>query len=120
MRQPVVWISVILVIGLMVIITLALVRMPPATAKTFPADRGLNFIDVSAYPSEMQENYKLFERKCSRCHTLARPINSEFTGEAWRKYVYKMMRKPGSGLTPKTTEPIIKFLIYDSEVRTKE
>ena len=40
MRHPVVWISVILVIGLMVIITLALVRMPPATAKTFPADRG--------------------------------------------------------------------------------
>ena len=40
MRQPVVWISVILVIGLMVIITVALVRMPPATPKIFPADKG--------------------------------------------------------------------------------
>ena len=120
MRQPVVWISVIVVIGLMVIITVALVKMPPATPKIFPADKGPNFINVSTYPPEMQENYKLFEQKCSRCHTLARPINSEFTGEAWRKYVYKMMRKPGSGLTPKTAEPIIKFLIYDSEVRLKE
>ena len=35
MRQPVVWISVILVIGLMVIITVLLVRMPPATSKIF-------------------------------------------------------------------------------------
>ena len=120
MRQPVVWISVILVIALMVIITISLVRMLPATPKIFPEDRGPNFIDVSTYPPEMQENYKLFERKCSRCHTLARPINSEFTGETWRRYVYKMMRKPGSGLTPKTAEPIIQFLIYDSEVRTKK
>ena len=120
MRQPVVWISVVLVVGLMVIITVSLVRMPASTPKIYPADKGANFIDVSTYPPEMQEHYKLFEQKCSRCHTLARPINSEFTGEAWRKYVYKMMRKPGSGLTPKTAEPIIKFLIYDSEVRPKE
>ena len=120
MRRAVIWISVILAISLIVIITVALVRMPPATPKIFPADRGPNFIDVSVYPPEMQENYKRFEKKCSRCHTLARPINSEFAGEEWRKYVYKMMRKPGSGLTPKTAEPIIQFLIYDSEVRTKE
>ena len=119
MRHPIFWISVILVIGLIVIITVPLVKMPPATTKTFPADRGPNFIDVSAYPPEMQEYYKLFERKCSRCHTLARPINSEFAGEAWRKYVYKMMRKPGSGLTPKTAEPIIRLLIYDSQTRKK-
>ena len=119
MRQPVVWISVILVVGLMVIITVSLVRMPLATPKIYPADNGPNFIDVSIYPSEMQDNYKRFEQKCSRCHTLARPINSEFTGEAWRKYVYKMMRKPGSGLTPKTAEPIIQFLIYDSQARKK-
>ena len=119
MRQPVVWIPVVLVVGLMVIITVSLVRMPAATPKIYLADKGTNFIDVSAYPSEMQENYKLFEQKCSRCHTLARPINSEFTGEAWRKYVYKMMRKPGSGLTPKTAEPIIQFLIYDSQTRKK-
>ena len=119
MRQPVVWISVILVIALMVIITVALVRMPQTTPKIYPADKGPNFIDVSIYPPEMQENYKLFEQKCSRCHTLARPINSEFTGETWRQYVYKMMRKPGSGLTPKTAEPIIQFLIYDSQIRKK-
>ena len=40
MRQPVVWISVILAIGLMVIITVSLVKMPQVTPTAFPADRG--------------------------------------------------------------------------------
>ena len=117
MREPVVWISVLVVISVIVIITVALVSMPKTTPRTFPADRGTNLIDVSKYPLKMQEYYKIFAQKCSRCHTLARPINSEFVGKAWRKYVYKMMRKPGSGLTPKTAEQIIEFLIYHSQVR---
>ena len=119
MRQPVVWITVLIVVGLMVILTMGVLRMPKAVLKTFPADNGSNFIDVSNYPSEMQERYKLFARKCSRCHTLARPVNSVFLGEAWRKYVYKMMKKPGSGLTPKVADEIIEFLIYDSQARKK-
>ena len=119
MRQPVVWITVLIVVGIMVILTMGVLRMPKAALKTFPADNGSNFIDVSNYPSEMQERYKLFARKCSRCHTLARPINSVFLGEAWRKYVYKMMKKPGSGLTPKVANEIIEFLIYDAQARKK-
>ncbi len=119
MRQPVVWITVLIVVGLMIILTMGVLRMPKAALKTFPADNGSNFIDVSNYPSEMQERYKLFARKCSRCHTLARPVNSVFLGEAWRKYVYKMMKKPGAGLTPKVADEIIEFLIYDSQARKK-
>ena len=103
----------------MVILTIGVLRMPKAALKTFSADNGSNFIDVSNYPSEMQERYKLFARKCSRCHTLARPVNSDFFGEVWRKYVYKMMKKPGAGLTPKVADKIIEFLIYDSQARKK-
>ena len=95
-------------------------RAPRAVPKTYPADKGPNFIDVTTYPPKMQEAYELFTRKCSRCHTVARPINSTFAAAEWRKYVYKMMRKPGSGLTPKTAEEIIKFLVYDSEHREKK
>ena len=40
MREPVVWVSVILVIGVMVIITVLLVRMPPATPKNFSRRSG--------------------------------------------------------------------------------
>ena len=94
-------------------------RAPRTAPKTYPADKGPNFIDVTSYPAKMQEAYNLFTNKCSRCHTVARPINSTFTSEEWRKYVYKMMRKPGSGLKPKTAEKIIEFLIYDAQHRER-
>ncbi len=95
-------------------------RVPRSVSKTYPADKGPNFIDVAAYPVKMQEAYNLFTNKCSRCHTVARPINSTFTPEEWRQYVYKMMRKPGSGLMPKTADEIIEFLIYDAQHREKK
>ena len=117
MQNTIVWMTVLGVILLVGIGMIYALRAPQATPKTYPADKGPNFIDVTTYSPKMQETYELFTRKCSRCHTVARPINSTFTPEEWRKYVYKMMRKPGSGLTPKTAEEIIKFLIYDSEHR---
>ena len=119
MQNKIVWMTVLGVILLVGIGMIYALRAPRAVPKTYPADKGPNFIDVTTYPPKMQEAYELFTRKCSRCHTVARPINSTFTAEKWREYVYKMMRKPGSGLTPKTTEEIIQFLIYDSEHREK-
>ena len=119
MRNTIVWITVLGVIFLVGIGMIYALRAPRAVPKTFPADKGPNFIDVTIYSLKMQEAYELFTRKCSRCHTVARPINSTFAPDEWRKYVHKMMRKPGSGLTPKTAEEIIKFLIYDSEHREK-
>jgi len=119
LQQTVVWIVVIGVIVLVGIGMFFVLRAPRTAPKTYPADDGPNFIDVSDYPQEMQTLYELFTRRCSRCHTVARPINSTFTPEEWRKYVHKMMRKPGSGLTPKTSERIIKFLIYDAQHRER-
>ncbi len=119
MQQTIVWITVIGVILLVGIGMIFALRAPRTAAKTYLADKGPNYIDVSEYPQKMQTLYELFTRKCSRCHTVARPINSTFTPEEWRKYVRKMMRKPGSGLTPKTSEQIIEFLIYDAQHREK-
>ena len=119
MSQLVVWITVLIVLGLMVAIVVGMLRIHQATPKTYPADQGQNYVDVTGYPPKMREYYELFANRCSRCHTLARPINSVFTVEEWRKYVQKMMRKPGSGLTPKTAGQITEFLIYDSKVRER-
>ena len=120
MRNAIVWIAVLGIILLVGIGMIYALRVPRAAPKIYPADQGPNFIDVTAYPSKMQKAYELFTRKCSRCHTVARPINSTFSSDEWREYVYKMMKKPGSGLTPKTTEQIIEFLVYDSQHRDKE
>ena len=95
MPQTVVWIVVLLVIGSTIAITIGVLKIPDATRKLFPADDGPNFIDVSSYPAKMQEYYVLFAKKCSRCHTLARPINSAFPPDACREYVQQLMRKPG-------------------------
>ncbi len=120
MRNIIVWVTVLGVVLFVGIGMMYALRVSRSEPKVYPADNGPNFIDVSAYPPDMQESYDLFSRKCSRCHTLARPINAGFPREKWRDYVYKMMRKPGSGLTLRTSEEIIKFLVYDSKHREKK
>lgn len=75
-------------------------------------DKGPATIDVSSYPPEQQDNYKLFSARCARCHTLARPINAPFTPSEMAAYVKKMQRKPGAGINGKAAQKIIDFLSF--------
>jgi Photosystem P840 reaction-centre cytochrome c-551 len=101
--------------------TLALFCMPLAMAQTsnvkLPQDKGPAKIDVSAYPAEMQADYKLFAAKCSKCHTIARPINTMMTKAEWERYVKRMMHKPNSGISDKQGKDIFEFLVYDQTNR---
>ncbi len=83
--------------------------------KVFEADSGPAAIDVSGYPDEMQQLYPLYAKKCSKCHTLARSINSEYRGEDWERYVARMSRKPNSGISPRTGDKILSFLTFHFE-----
>jgi hypothetical protein len=84
-------------------------------------DKGPATIDVSKYPAEIQEDYKLFAKKCTHCHTLARPINCDFAlPDEWSRYVKRMMRKPDSQITPEEAKKIYDFLVYDSKTRKKD
>jgi mono/diheme cytochrome c family protein len=50
-----------------------------AMANPYANDLGPDTIDVSAYPAEHQAAYKnVLKVKCSKCHTAARPLNSQF------------------------------------------
>ena len=81
-------------------------------------DKGPKTIDVSKYPQELQDTYKkLFSKKCSKCHTLARPLNTSKTSAEWQTYVEKMRKKPNSGIDQKSAEQIVKFLTYDQQQR---
>ncbi len=83
-------------------------------------DKGPAKIDVSKYPKDMPETYKLFAKKCSTCHTLARPINSDFVlDEEWERYVKRMMRKSGTLISPDEGKQIFEFLAFDSKTRKK-
>ena len=84
-------------------------------------EKGPATIDVSKYPQGIQENYELFSQKCTQCHKLSRPINSDYaTPEEWSRYIKRMMRKPGSGISSGDGKKIYEFLVYDSNVRKKK
>lgn len=110
----------------------------------FPNDFGPTSIDVSQYPPKMKMYYRLFLAKCSACHTIARPINSQYLElsqeeqtaakkdtpeifknpavwkigqKIWSRYVHKMMSKPGSMIQPSEGKKIFEFLVYDSKAR---
>jgi hypothetical protein len=83
-------------------------------------EKGPATINVSKYPQGIQANYEVFTQKCSQCHKLSRPINSDYAlpGE-WSRYIKRMMNKPGSGISSGDGKKIYDFLVYDSSVRKK-
>ena len=84
-------------------------------------EKGPATIDVSKYPDGIKENYEVFSTKCSQCHKLSRPINSDYAvPEDWSRYIKRMMRKPGSGISTGDGKKIFDFLAYDSSVRKKK
>ncbi len=95
-------------------------KQEPLDPRILAYDKGPAKIDVSKYPKDMQDKYKLFAKKCSTCHTLARPINSDFVlEEEWERYVKRMMRKSGTLISPDEGKQIFEFLAYDSKMRKK-
>jgi cytochrome c5 len=83
-------------------------------------EKGAATVDVSKYPDGIKENYQTFSEKCSQCHKLSRPINSDYAlPDEWSRYVKRMMHKPGSGISAGDGKKIYDFLAYDSSVRKK-
>jgi hypothetical protein len=76
-------------------------------------------LDVAQLPEGVRPDYTLFARRCSKCHSLARPLNSGIVDdEVWVAYVNKMRRQPGSGISPQDAAPILRFLhFYSGEQR---
>jgi hypothetical protein len=83
-----------------------------ACAQDNPARRG-DRVDVSSYPPEIQSAYRVFAVRCSRCHTLARPLNARISDpQHWIRYVTRMRRQPGSGINSSNAQIILRFLLY--------
>lgn len=82
-----------------------------------PQDKGPDKIDISAYPAPQQAAYKVFSTKCSKCHTIARPMNTMMKRDEWERYVKRMMHKPNSGIGDNQGKEIFEFLVYDEAER---
>ncbi len=83
-------------------------------------EKGPATIDVTKYPDGIKDNYDTFRQKCSQCHKLSRPINSDYaTPDEWSRYIKRMMHKPGSGISNGEGKQIYDFLVYDASIRKK-
>lgn len=83
-------------------------------AGTDARDSGPDKIDVSGYPAEQKANYELFRQKCSKCHSVARAVNSKFSAVEWKRYIKRMVRRPNAGVTEEQSDAIFEFLKFYS------
>jgi hypothetical protein len=92
----------------------------PSCAGTSSVRHG-DRIDVAKYPPDIQDAYKVFAVRCSRCHTLGRPLNARIRDpEHWVRYVTRMRRNPSSGINAKDADIILRFLLYYTQQVTAE
>ena len=77
---------------------------------------------ADALSPDARADYTLFTLRCSKCHSLARPLNSGIdSDEYWQLYVAKMRRQPGSGISAEDAVAILRFLHrYSVEQRRKK
>jgi hypothetical protein len=101
-------------LGVVLAAALAIGAKDPGKADWDPRDGGPDKIDVSSWPPAMQKRYPLFTAKCSKCHPVARPINSRFDAGEWKRYMKKMIRRPNSGINEEQAADIYEFLKYYS------
>ena len=72
-------------------------------------------LPVATLPEEVRADYEVFAQRCSKCHSLSRPLQSGITDDGfWKEYVERMRRQAGSGISPGDEEPILRFLHYYS------
>ena len=82
---------------------------------------GADEVDTAKIPSDLRADYAIFEQRCSKCHSLARPLTSGIDDdEYWKRYVERMRRQPASGISPEDEVPILRFLHYFSEEQKKK
>ena len=112
-------IALMLLSGLATLFPVKGLRAQEGEQKVFEADKGRDNIDVSSFPVEIQERYVVFSKKCSKCHTLARPINTNFSFAKWKRYVKRMLNKPDSGISPNTGKKIYQFLKFHQTYKYK-
>ncbi len=88
-----------------------------------PPEARSDSLERAALPAEVRADYDVFAERCSKCHSLARPLNSGITDDDyWSMYVARMRRQPESGISLEDSRVILRFLHYYSldQIRKKK
>jgi hypothetical protein len=79
------------------------------------SDARTEALDPSSLPETVRPDYAVFAQRCSKCHSLSRPLNSGIVDDDyWALYVARMRRQPGSGISLEDSRVILRFLHYYS------
>ncbi|MGO8996419.1 MAG: hypothetical protein ACLQVI_24150 [Polyangiaceae bacterium] len=90
------------------------------TACPSPDERSES-IDPTTLPQEVRADYELFAQRCSKCHSLSRPLNSGIVDDDyWSMYVARMRRQPGSGISVDDSRVILRFLHFYSQEQIRK
>ena len=100
--------------AVLAVVATSILAAEPEQAPPDPRDSGPDKIDVSGYPPEQQKRYPVFEKKCAKCHPVARAINSRFNASEWKRYMKRMIRRPNAGVTDEQADDIYEFLKFYS------
>jgi mono/diheme cytochrome c family protein len=97
---------------LIVVVTIALTVT--AARAQFTQDKGSN-IDVSSYPAEVQNDYKVYRSRCSSCHSLGAVTRTLRAAPAQQQFwIDKMHAMPGTDFSDEDAKHILNFLSYDA------
>jgi len=78
-------------------------------------------LDPQTLPENVRSDYQVFARRCSKCHSLARPLTAGITDQGqWENYVRRMRMQPASGITAEDQVLILRFLKYYSDEERKK
>jgi hypothetical protein len=121
MKKTPIVVTALAILGVLAAASALRAQDEPLDPRIAKYDKGPAKIDVSKYPPDMQQNYKVFLVKCAKCHTVARAVNCDFALEdEWERYVKRMMNKAGTFINPTEGKQIFDFVVYDSKTRKKE
>jgi hypothetical protein len=88
---------------------------------TSPAQQASIHLAETRVPPELKRDFECFAVHCSKCHQLSRALNAHITSvEHWNRYVARMARTTGSGISPKEAPSILRFLHWHTETRNQE
>lgn len=103
-----------------VLLSLLLLILLPG-CRTSSTQREAEGADTTSMPPEIRADYEVFALRCSKCHSLSRPLNSGIDDDNyWRDYVARMRRQPASGISPQDEVVILRYLHYFSVQQRRE
>jgi mono/diheme cytochrome c family protein len=74
-------------------------------------------IDLSTYPPEMRNAYRVFSVKCGECHVLDTSLKPNFSPAQWTIEIKRMQAMASSHISDKEAKTILDFLNYDESHR---